>query len=236
MSSIFRTNTIPYRHAESTTWLELFFDLVYVAILVELGNRLSHDLTLSGLVEFLFIFIIVWWSWLEKVLFARFFPTDDIPQRWRLRIRQVERVGKVRRHRQDLDLRKVGGDGVRRGDEVFLRNVDRHVGGEIDQVFEENTDLQARAAAELDQAGLRTDQRSHLVRVPRHDRELGFCQVILGQLADLVEQLRAPLIVEILGRDGFLIQAQPFEDLAEFIRDVVILAGQVGKVALRSTH
>ena len=81
MSSIFRTNTIPYRHAESTTWLELFFDLVYVAILVELGNRLSHDLTLSGLVEFLFIFIIVWWSWLEKVLFARFFPTDDIGQR-----------------------------------------------------------------------------------------------------------------------------------------------------------
>ena len=81
MSRFFRTNTVPYRHAESTTWLELFFDLVYVAILVELGNRLSHDLTLGGVLQFLFLFIIVWWSWLEKVLFARYFPNDDIGQR-----------------------------------------------------------------------------------------------------------------------------------------------------------
>ena len=81
MSSFFQTNTIPSRHAESTTGLELFFDLVYVAILVELGNRLSHDLTLGGVGQFLFLFIIVWWSWLEKVLFARFFPNDDIGQR-----------------------------------------------------------------------------------------------------------------------------------------------------------
>jgi len=81
MSRLFRTNTVPYRHEESTTWLELFFDLVYVAILVELGNRLSHDLTLAGVLQFLFLFVIVWWSWLEKVLFARFFPTDDIGQR-----------------------------------------------------------------------------------------------------------------------------------------------------------
>jgi low temperature requirement protein LtrA len=49
--------------------------------LIELGNRLSHDLTLPGVLQFLFLFVIVWWSWLEKVLFARFFPTDDIGQR-----------------------------------------------------------------------------------------------------------------------------------------------------------
>ena len=81
MLRLFRTNTVPHRHAEATTWLELFFDLVYVAILVELGNRLSHDLSLPGLLQFLFFFVIVWWSWLEMVLFARFFPTDDIGQR-----------------------------------------------------------------------------------------------------------------------------------------------------------
>ena len=43
-------------HAEETTWLELFFDLVYVAILVVLGDRLSHDLTLQGVIEFALVF------------------------------------------------------------------------------------------------------------------------------------------------------------------------------------
>ena len=81
MKNFLSINTVPKRHAESTTWLELFFDLVYVAILVELGNRLSHDLTLVGVGQFLFLFVIIWWSWLEKVLFARYFPTDDIGQR-----------------------------------------------------------------------------------------------------------------------------------------------------------
>ena len=81
MLSFIRTNTVPHRFAEAGTWLELFFDLVYVAILVELGNRLSHDLSWAGVVQFLFLFIIVWWSWLEKVLYNRYFLNDDIGYR-----------------------------------------------------------------------------------------------------------------------------------------------------------
>jgi low temperature requirement protein LtrA len=81
MLRILGINTIPHRHEEATTWLELFFDLAYVAILIELGNRLSHDISLLGVMQYLFLFVIVWWSWLEKVLFARFFPTDNIGQR-----------------------------------------------------------------------------------------------------------------------------------------------------------
>ena len=81
MLTFFRSNTVPHRHAEAGTWLELFFDLVYVAILVELGNRLSHDLSIPGLLQFLFLFVIVWWSWLDKVLYNRYFPNDDIGQR-----------------------------------------------------------------------------------------------------------------------------------------------------------
>ena len=82
MLTFFRTNTVPHRHAEAGTWLELFFDLVYVAILVELGNRLSHDISLEGLLQFLFLFVIIWWSWLDKVLYNRHFPNDDIGQRF----------------------------------------------------------------------------------------------------------------------------------------------------------
>ena len=82
MLRFLRTNTVPHRHAEVGTWLELFFDLVYVAILVELGNRLSHDISLQGVLQFLFLFVIVWWSWLDKVLYNRSFPNDDIGQRF----------------------------------------------------------------------------------------------------------------------------------------------------------
>jgi low temperature requirement protein LtrA len=64
-----------------STWLQLFFDLVYVAILVELGNRLSHDLTLQSTIEFALLFIPILWSWLEFVNYGRHFPTDDIGQR-----------------------------------------------------------------------------------------------------------------------------------------------------------
>ena len=38
MFRLLRIHTVPTED-ECSTWLQLFFDLVYVAILVELGNR-----------------------------------------------------------------------------------------------------------------------------------------------------------------------------------------------------
>ena len=82
MLRLLRIHTVPSVAEEGgSTWLQLFFDLVYVAILVELGNRLSHDMTLQGALEFAFIFIPVWLSWLEFVNYGRYFPVDDIGQR-----------------------------------------------------------------------------------------------------------------------------------------------------------
>ena len=54
---------------------------MYVAILVELGNRLSHDLSLRGVTEYALLFIPIWLSWLEPVFYSRRFPTDDIGHR-----------------------------------------------------------------------------------------------------------------------------------------------------------
>jgi low temperature requirement protein LtrA len=81
MFNILRTETTPSEHEEKTTWLELFFDLIYVAILIEMGNRLSHDLTLQGAISFALLFIPIWMSWLEPMMYSRLFPTDDIGQR-----------------------------------------------------------------------------------------------------------------------------------------------------------
>jgi low temperature requirement protein LtrA len=80
MLRLLRINTVP-REESGSTWLELFFDLIYVAILVELGNRLSHNLSLSGVLEYAALFILIWWSWLALVFYTRYFPSDDIGQR-----------------------------------------------------------------------------------------------------------------------------------------------------------
>ena len=81
MLNFLRIRTTPTEHEEKTTWLELFFDLVYVAILVVLGDRLSHNISPQGVVEFALLFIPIWLSWLEPAFYSRRFPTDDIGHR-----------------------------------------------------------------------------------------------------------------------------------------------------------
>ena len=66
------------RHA---SWLDLFFDLVYVVAVAELGAFLHHDLTVTGFVGFVGLFLIVWWTWLGFTTYADQFDTDDLLHR-----------------------------------------------------------------------------------------------------------------------------------------------------------
>jgi low temperature requirement protein LtrA len=66
------------RHA---TWLELFFDLVFVVAIAEVGTYLHHHLTLPGILAFAGIFLIVWWVWLAYSYYADMFDTDDLLSR-----------------------------------------------------------------------------------------------------------------------------------------------------------
>jgi low temperature requirement protein LtrA len=47
------------RHA---TWLELFYDLVFVVVISQLVHNLEEDFSLYGFLGFLALFIPVWWS------------------------------------------------------------------------------------------------------------------------------------------------------------------------------
>ena len=80
MFRFLQIHTVP-KEEEGSSWLQLFFDLVYVAILVELGAQLSHNLSLEGVVIFVILFIPIWWSWMEFVDYGRRYPIDDIGQR-----------------------------------------------------------------------------------------------------------------------------------------------------------
>ncbi|MFL6338682.1 MAG: low temperature requirement protein A [Nitrososphaeraceae archaeon] len=66
------------RHA---TWLELFYDLVFVVVIFQLANNLEEDFSLYGFLGFLALFVPVWWSWTGAAFYATRFDTDDLVHR-----------------------------------------------------------------------------------------------------------------------------------------------------------
>jgi low temperature requirement protein LtrA len=63
------------RHA---TWLELFFDLVFVVAIAELGHQLVVDHSLAGFLRFGGLFIPVYVAWQGFMAYADRFDTDDL--------------------------------------------------------------------------------------------------------------------------------------------------------------
>ena len=62
-------------------WLELFYDLVYVATLIQLGDALSEDVSVGGFLRFVALFIPIWWSWTGMTFYSNRFVTDDLLHR-----------------------------------------------------------------------------------------------------------------------------------------------------------
>lgn len=58
------------------TWLELFFDLVFVVAVAELAHLLYDDMTLTGILTFTALFVPVWWQWIDFSYYADQFDTD----------------------------------------------------------------------------------------------------------------------------------------------------------------
>jgi low temperature requirement protein LtrA len=66
------------RHA---TWLELFFDLVFVVAVAQLADGLAEDPSLRQFLIFAGLFVAVWWAWVGYTFYADRFDTDDPPHR-----------------------------------------------------------------------------------------------------------------------------------------------------------
>jgi len=66
------------RHA---TWLELFFDLVFVFAIAELAHLLHSHSDWSGIFTFALLFIPVWWLWIDFSYYADQFNADSGPYR-----------------------------------------------------------------------------------------------------------------------------------------------------------
>jgi len=69
------------KHDRHTTWLETFYDLVFAIAISALGSRFGRDLSPAGLLQFLGLFLPVWWAWLGHTVYNTRFDTDDVLQR-----------------------------------------------------------------------------------------------------------------------------------------------------------
>lgn len=77
---------VPHFHtAESgekkASWLELFYDLVFVAAFIQLGNELAHDFNLNRFLVFAGVFVPIWMAWTGFTYYANRFTVDDFTHR-----------------------------------------------------------------------------------------------------------------------------------------------------------
>jgi low temperature requirement protein LtrA len=66
------------RHA---TWLELFYDLVFVVVIFQLAHYFEENFALNSFLGFLALFVPVWLPWTGAVFYATRFDTDDLGHR-----------------------------------------------------------------------------------------------------------------------------------------------------------
>lgn len=65
----------------TVTFLELFYDLVYVVLIAQIGHGLAAHIDLLHLGQYFFLFIIVWWSWFNGMSYHDLHGNNDIRTR-----------------------------------------------------------------------------------------------------------------------------------------------------------
>ena len=63
------------------TWVELFFDLVFVVAVAQLSHLISNDPSATSFLHYALLFAPVWFIWVGFTVYADRFDTDDIPHR-----------------------------------------------------------------------------------------------------------------------------------------------------------
>jgi low temperature requirement protein LtrA len=104
-----RLQSLAPAHGRKVTWLELFFDLIFVAAVSQVAAPLRDDYTVAGLVRFAPLFVLIWWAWTGHAIFSTRFDTDDRQQR-ALTLLQMFAVAAMAANAKDaLDSRSSAG-------------------------------------------------------------------------------------------------------------------------------
>jgi len=68
-------------HERKVGWIELFYDLIYVATIIQLGNALSTHASVTGFVAFAGLFVPIWFTWTGFTFYSNRFRVDDVAHR-----------------------------------------------------------------------------------------------------------------------------------------------------------
>lgn len=85
------------------TWLELFFDLVFVAAVAQVGTRLADHYSFVELGRFAFLLLVIWWAWHGYAMYATRFDTDDRVERVATLLQMVAVIFMAANAEQGLD-------------------------------------------------------------------------------------------------------------------------------------
>jgi low temperature requirement protein LtrA len=72
---------IPYFEERRISWLELFYDLVYVIAISRITHHLAMHINLEGFLQYAFLFILIFWSWLNGSLYYDIHGSDGLRTR-----------------------------------------------------------------------------------------------------------------------------------------------------------
>ena len=85
MSKVFQPPKLRREECETgerrATWLELFFDLIFVVAIAQLAHNFKEDFSLLGLVKLAVLFIPVWWCWIGATFYDTRFDNDGLVDR-----------------------------------------------------------------------------------------------------------------------------------------------------------
>lgn len=94
------------------TWLELFFDLIFVAAVAQVGSPLHANYSFATLARYAFLFFLIWWAWLGHTLYSTRFDTDDPVQRALTLVQMFTVAVMAANAREGLDSRSAAGFGA----------------------------------------------------------------------------------------------------------------------------
>src|SRR5436190_23318517 len=94
------------------TWMELFFDLIFVAAVAEVGAPLAADYSPAGLGRYAFLFVLIWWAWSGHTLYSTRFDHDDLPQRLLILLQCFIAAVMAANAKEALDSRSSAGFGA----------------------------------------------------------------------------------------------------------------------------
>mgnify|MGYP000412459091 CR=1 FL=1 len=70
-----------HSHEKKASWLELFYDLIFVAAFIQLGNGLAYKISLSSFLAFCGLFLTLWISWSGFSYYSNRYTIDDFLHR-----------------------------------------------------------------------------------------------------------------------------------------------------------